>query len=98
MIGVESDENNKLLYIDANNLYGWAMSQPLPTGEFEKLSFNPKNYTDDYKLEQLVEDLVQTPDDKEYGFFIESDLDYSAENKEKNRNLSIFSLTNKSRS
>ena len=36
---IESDENTKLLYIDANNLYGWAMSQNLPTGEFEKLYF-----------------------------------------------------------
>ena len=27
-----------LIYIDANNLYGWAMSQHLPTGRFKWLS------------------------------------------------------------
>ena len=28
---VVSDVNKQILYIDANNLYGWAMSQYLPT-------------------------------------------------------------------
>ena len=28
-------EKNYLLYLDANNLYGWAMSQKLPTGDFK---------------------------------------------------------------
>ena len=27
---VKSDENKKILYVDANNLYGWAMSEYLP--------------------------------------------------------------------
>ena len=43
---VQSDENKQILYIDANNLYGWAMNQYLPTGEFEILPPNPCNYTD----------------------------------------------------
>ena len=84
---VQSDENKQILYIDANNLYGWAMSQYLPTGEFELLPLNPCNYTDNYNLEQLVEDLLQIPDDNEYGFFIECDLEYPAEIKEKTKNF-----------
>ena len=42
---VVSDVNKQILYIDANNVYGWAMSQYLPTCEFDKLPFNPNNYT-----------------------------------------------------
>ena len=82
---VQSCENKQILYIDANNLYGWAMSQYLPSGEFEILPLNPCNYTDNYNLEQLVEDLLQIPDDNEYGFFIECDLEYPAEIKEKTK-------------
>ena len=84
---VQSNENKQILYIDANNLYGWAMSQYVPTGEFEILPLNPCNYTDNYNLEQLVEDLLQIPDDNEYGFFIECDLEYPAEIKEKTKNF-----------
>ena len=84
---VQYDENKQILYIDANNLYGWAMSQYLPTGEFEILPLNPCNYTDNYNLEQLVEDLLQIPDDNEYGYFIECDLEYPVEIKEKTKNF-----------
>ena len=86
---VQSDENKQILYIDANNLYGWAKSQYLPTGEFDILPLNPCNYTDNYNLEQLVEDLIQIPDDNEYGFFIECDLEYPAEIKEKTKNFAF---------
>ena len=62
---IESDENTNLLYIDANNLNRWAISQNFPTGDFEKIKF------------------LKTPDDNEYGYFIECDLEYPAEIKEK---------------
>ena len=33
---------NTILYVDANNLYGWAMSQYLPTGGFEWLEIKKR--------------------------------------------------------
>ena len=32
---VKSDDSKKILYIDANNLYGWAMSENLPYDEIK---------------------------------------------------------------
>ena len=34
----ETKENSWMMYLGANNLYGWAMSQALPTGGFEWVS------------------------------------------------------------
>ena len=74
---VTSEVNKQILYIDANILYGWAVSQCLPTGEFEKLSF-PNIHPPD----QIVEDLSQIPEYNEYGFFVECFLAFSVENKQ----------------
>ena len=54
------------MYLDANKLYGWAMSQPLPIGDFKFLS---GNYISKLNLfEKTATDPV--------GYIIECDLEY----------------------
>ena len=36
-----SQESSYLQYLDANNLYGWVMSQPLPAGRFRWVDIKP---------------------------------------------------------
>uniref|UniRef100_A0ABD2VYG0 DNA-directed DNA polymerase n=1 Tax=Trichogramma kaykai TaxID=54128 RepID=A0ABD2VYG0_9HYME len=54
-------EDVYLMYYDINNLYGWAMAQYLPYGGFE---------WDDAK------DYLTLPEDSEYGYILEVDLEY----------------------
>ena len=82
---VQSDENKQILYIDANNLYGWAMSQYLPTGDFKKIKLCCEY--DSVLMNEIKEDIFNTPDDNEFGYFIECDLEYPAEIKEKTKNI-----------
>ena len=72
---VKSDENKKIVYIDANNLYGWAMSEYLLYDEI-KFDRNVK-----------LEDILNTPDYSDIGYFIEVDLKYPDNIKEKTKNF-----------
>ena len=72
---VKSDENKKILYKDANNLYGLAMSEPLPFDEI-KFDNNVK-----------VEVILITPDVSDIGYFIEVDLKYPDNKKEKTKHF-----------
>jgi len=60
------DENTQLLYIDINNLYGWALSQQLPSRNFRWI----------IDVDELKTIITQPlPDEKaDYGYVLEVDL------------------------
>ena len=55
-----------IMYLDANNLYGWAMSQYLPTGNFKWMS--------DKEIKKI--DLGKYKEDGQTGLILEVDLEY----------------------
>ena len=61
---VKSDDNKKIFYSDANNLYGHSMSQPL--------RYNEINFEKDICLNGIL----NTPDDNDFGYFVEVDSSY----------------------
>ena len=68
----EYDENapsKYIMYLDANNLYGWAMSQYLPTGGFKWLTEKQINKIN----------LAQYNEDSNKGLLLEVDLEYPKE-------------------
>ena len=55
-----------LQYLDANNLYGWAMVQPLPVDKFE--------FMGDRDIESL--DIMSIPETGDIGYILEVTLEY----------------------
>ena len=58
-----NEDTTYLQYLDTNNLYGWAMSQPLPTGGFKWVDVNPNEISE-----------LATRTDK--GYILEVDVTY----------------------
>jgi hypothetical protein len=54
------------LYISANNLYGWAQSQPLPVGDYQWLTKD--------QIKSL--NIASIPKNGFYGYVFEVDLSY----------------------
>ena len=65
----EKAPSKYIMYLDANNLYGWAMSQYLPTGGFKWMK---QKHIDKINLAQYKED-------NNKGFIAEVDLEYPEE-------------------
>ena len=72
---VKSDDNKKILYKDANNLYVLSMSQSSP---YDEIKFDK-----DVKLE----DILNTPDNSDVEYFVEVDLTSPDNIKEKNKHF-----------
>ena len=62
----EKAPSKYIMYLDANNLYGWAMSQYLPTGGFKWMTEKQINKID----------LAKYKDDSKKGLILEVDLEY----------------------
>ena len=78
---VKSDENKKILYMDASNFYGHSMSQMLPYDEIEMWHGDPDKYRN------WLDGISNTPDDADVGYFVEVDLKYPYDIKEKTKNF-----------
>ena len=65
----KNESSKYIMYLDANNLYGWAMSQYLPTGGFKWM-----------KQEHIDKlDLSKYKEDSKKGLILEVDLEYPKE-------------------
>ena len=70
-------DQRSIWYIDANNLYGYALMQKLPYKDFEY-----SNTT--------LDEVINTSDDSEYGYWLICDLEYSNEIKERTSNFQLL--------
>ena len=81
-MGSEYNKNKPteyLQYLDANNLYGWAMSQPLPTGGFHWVELRK-----DWSPKTIIKELAVK---KDRGYLLEVDVAYPKELHDYHNNL-----------
>ena len=64
----ERKPNSYIMYLDANNLYGWAMSKPLPKSGFKWKRVMPTE-----------EEILNKKENAKKGWILEVDLEYPAE-------------------
>ena len=75
---VDDNDNGKTIwYIDANNLYGYAMMQKLPYKDFK--------YSD-----TSIDVILNTADDSDHGYYIVCDINYTNSCKERTEQLALI--------
>ena len=68
---------SQIWYIDANNLYGYAMMQKLPYKDF--------NFTT-----TSLDYILNTPDDSDHGYYIDCEIDYTNTYKDRTEQLALM--------
>ena len=69
--------NGNIWYIDANNLYGYAMMQKLHHKDFQFTTIT-------------LDAILNTPDDSDHGYYIVCDIDYTNSCKERTEQLALM--------
>ena len=83
---VKSDKNKNIVYVDCTDLYGHSMSKSLP---YDDINFETENV--------CLEEILNTPDDSDIGYFLEVDLEYPHNIRQKTKHFP-FAPENKSSS
>ena len=77
---IESDTNTKIMYVDMNNLYGYAMLMYLPTGNFQI-------YENNSITESFINKVLNTDACSDIGYVLIVDLIYQNNIKYKSKNF-----------
>ena len=72
-----NNRRRSIWFIDANNLYGYAMMQKLPYKDFQFTT-------------TTLDTILNTPDDSDHGYYIVCDIDYINECKERTEQLALM--------
>ena len=81
---IDSSDGKTIWYIDANNLYGYAMMQKLPYKDFQitTTTVDPRS--------GFLDTILNTPDDSDHGYYIVCDIDFTNECKERTEQLALM--------
>ena len=78
---INNSDGKSIWYIDANNLYGYAMMQKLPYKDLEFITTT------------TLDAILNTPDDSDHGYFIDCevcDIDYTNKCKKRTEQLALM--------
>ena len=77
----KNEESSYIIYVDANNLHGWAMLQKLPVDGFEWVE--DLSVIDEYFIKNYDED-------SDVGYIIEEDIEYPRDLQSLHSNLTFL--------